>query len=141
VAAGAVRVLRGFPAASTPTCPSATVNSTGVVARTVARGSASQSAAALFLELREAPPGRPAVFFRGNSVIQIPFGNGVRCAGGQLLRISAAPTSANGTLVRPFDLGQIPVGSLIVLQAWFDDAFAGGAGFNLSDAAILVVAP
>jgi hypothetical protein len=141
VGAGAVRIVRGFPLASTSSCPSATANSTGAIARLVARGSGSQSAPALFLELTQAPPGRPAVFFRGNTVMQIPFGNGVRCAGGQLLRISAAPTGTYGALVRPFDVGPIPVGTLLVFQAWFDDAFAGGAGFNASDAAIVVVAP
>lgn len=139
--AGAVRVVRGFPEISTQACPSATANSTGAVAHMVARGSASASDAALFLELTQAPPSRPVVFFRGNSSTQVPFGNGVRCVGGSLLRFGATTIGSNGALVRAFDLAAQPVGSSFVVQAWFDDAFAGGAGFNTSDAAWVTVAP
>ncbi|MBL8863912.1 MAG: FG-GAP repeat protein [Planctomycetes bacterium] len=140
--AGRVVLLRGLPPVGTALCvTSATPNSSGAVARLTARGSASVSDAALFFELAGAPGGRPVVLFRGDTPSFAPFGDGVRCAGGQLLRAGAGLTSPAGAWLRPHALGAAAVGSTFVFQAWFDDMPAAGLGFNASDAVQLVVAP
>lgn len=140
--AGSIVVLRGFPNVGTPICAAnATANSSGSVARLVTRGSTSQAIGALLLELSGAPSARPALFFRGTTTTLAPFGNGVRCAGGQIARLGARFTEPNGTAVHPFDIGASTVGSTLVFQAWLEDAFAGGALFNTSDAVSIVVTP
>jgi len=140
--AGSIVVLRGFPIVGTPVCAAnATVNSSGSVARLVTRGSTSQAIGALLLELSGAPSARPALFFRGTTTTLAPFGNGVRCAGGQIARLGVRFTEPNGSAVLNFDIGATAVGSTLVFQTWLEDAFAGGALFNTSDAVSIVVGP
>lgn len=139
---GSAIVVRGLPNVGTPVCAaSATPNSSGSVARLVARGSASKAADAIFLELTGAPLTRPVRFLRGTTTTLVPFGNGVWCAGGQVVRIGRKTTDASGAANKLFRPTSIQVGSTLVFQAWLDDPLAGGAGFNASDAASLVLVP
>lgn len=139
---GSAIVVQGLPNVGTPVCAAnATANSSGSVARLVARGSTSKTADAMFLELTGAPLTRPVLFLRGSTTTLVPFGNGVWCAGGQVVRIGRKTTDVSGAANKVFRPTAIQVGSTLVFQAWLDDPLAGGAGFNASDAASLVVVP
>ncbi len=84
-------------------------------------------------------PDQPGVFFYGPDQVQVPFGNGFRCVGGQLNRL-AVEQAAGGVLSHALDntsppaaAGLITPGSTWHFQAWYRDPAAGGANFNLSD--------
>lgn len=120
----------------------ATANSTGAPADISASGT---SAAAGDIALTSAPvPNQPGIFFHGPSPDGVPFGNGVRCVGGQLVR-GAVTVGAGNTATYPYDnsdskhslLSQ--VGILRHFQHWFRDPLAGGAAFNLSDGVVFIV--
>ena len=88
----------------------------------------------------EGLPGVTAgLYFFGTTQIQVPFGNGFRCAGGQQRRIQPAQLSNSaGELRRTLDLtgppaaGSVVSGTLLNFQLWYRDSSVG-AGFNLSD--------
>jgi len=79
----------------------------------------------------------PGIFFFGTAQLSAPFGNGTRCVGGSVFRLS--PNFATGNvLTRAVDLSAAPasvitVGSIWNFQAWFRDPAGGGVGFDLSD--------
>jgi hypothetical protein len=64
----------------------------------------------VFLTLWNAPPFKTSVFIQGTSTIPpVPFGDGLRCVSGSLVRLNAPPpppppgdpTDANGSLTYP----------------------------------------
>jgi hypothetical protein len=86
------------------------------------------------------------IFFYGHNPAQTPFGNGVRCIGGQIFRLSVVH-AIQGVLTYSMDFthppspaGQILGGSHWRFQAWFRDAL-GPAFFNLSDGLDVVFCP
>lgn len=140
--AGIVTVLRGLPSIGSTLCSAqVTACSSGQPARLTARGSDSVATNGLFLELLHAPASRPVVYFRGTAPTLVPFGNGVRCAGGTIVRAASGVSNASGALLRGVDTGVFAIGTTGVFQAWFDDAPGGGWGFNASDAALVVLTP
>ncbi|TDJ68783.1 MAG: hypothetical protein E2O39_12650 [Planctomycetota bacterium] len=88
-------------------------------------------------------PNQPGIFFYGPDQASIPFGNGMLCVGGQLVRFD--PTTASGnTLSAPMDYAPpAPVrsGATFHFQAWYRDPVAGGAFFNLSDGLTVTFCP
>lgn len=140
--AGVATIVRGLPLLGSALCSAqATACSSGQPARLTARGSDSIATNGLFLELLHAPASRPVVYFRGTAPTLVPFGNGVRCAGGTVVRAASGVSNASGALLRGVDTGVFAIGATSVFQAWFDDAPGGGSGFNASDAAMVVFAP
>jgi len=70
----------------------------------------------------------------------VPFGNGMRCAGGSAIYRLPIVFSPAGRMEHDLDItdppspaGQIGVGSTWHFQAWFRDPAGGGAEFDLSD--------
>lgn len=111
-------------------------NSTGASARIDWEGSTSPSIADLVL-IAEGVPDQPGLFFFGPNQVQLPFGNGLRCVGGQVHRLPVEFASG-GVLRHALDFGASPAsaiepGSTWNFQAWFRDPAAGGSTFNLSD--------
>jgi hypothetical protein len=93
-----------------------------------------------------APPGKLGKFFYGPAQVQLPFGNGLLCAGPGAIGIfrltPPQPANPDGNAVRPLDFtappastgpGAITPGSTWNFQYWYRDPNVG-AGFNLSDA-------
>ena len=115
-----------------------TANSTGSPA--VIWGTGSDSVASEDLVLHAGPmPNQPGLFFYGPNQVQVAFGNGFRCVGGQLFRLDIV-VAANGELTfapdydnPPSQAGQILPGVTFHFQAWYRDPNGGGASFNLSD--------
>ncbi len=113
-------------------------NSAGPGATISSNGNVSLSANGLQLVSSGLPLGQPSLYFAGTSAVSIPFGNGVRCAGGFVVRLGIVNTGA-GTNVFNVNLGAgSPFGTLFPGQAryfqnWYRDPLAGGAGYNLTN--------
>ncbi len=91
-----------------------------------------------------APPGQNGLFFYGAPQAGTPFGDGQRCVGSPIVRLTP-PVLVDGVgyaqraldlSAPPFDSGPgaAVVGTTRGFQFWYRDPAAGGAGFNLSDA-------
>jgi hypothetical protein len=126
-------------------------NSSGQAAHIETVGPISIGNANLSLQVRDGVPNQFGIFFYGASAIEVPFGNGWRCAGGELFRFTPPlALDALGEATRPIDFTQPPVGSgsgqwtpgsTWVVQFWYRDTAAGGAFFNLSDALAITFTP
>lgn len=113
------------------------VNSTGFATTLGTRGFPSVLTNDYAFEVQFVPPGASGTFFFGTALTSVPFGDGVRCAGGSLLRFGNVTADASGQASRALDFTTFP-GSTIAAggQRWFQFAYrdlaAGGAGFNAS---------
>lgn len=122
-------------------CP-ANLNSTGLPAVLDMTGSSSLSANDFGLISQNAAPSSPGLFFYGPNQISAPFGEGIRCVGGQIFRLPPAVfTDGSGTATKSVDFSAPPVnsgpgeilpGSHWNFQFWFRDVSGGPSGFNLS---------
>lgn len=83
------------------------------------------------------PPNVPCLVYAGTTQAQAPFGNGVRCVGGTIVRLGVANTQSGQVDVALLAgdplLQQINAGSPRYFQAWYRQAAIPGAGFNLTD--------
>jgi hypothetical protein len=127
-------------------CTPAT-NSTGAASTLHWYGPASVSTNTALLYADNLPAGTPGLFYYGTTAIEVPFGEGFRCAGGDASRLNPALfASPQGDVARPLDFTASPlssetVGDTIVTQFWYRDTAGGVSGFNLSDALIVVLCP
>ena len=116
---------------------SATASSVGIATTLHAFGSTSVGDADLLLEAAPVPD-QPGVFFYGPNQIEVPFGDGFRCVGGNVTRLGVT-WGQNGALRSFVDFGEpgtagaIQAGSTLHFQAWYRDPQGGGQGFNLSN--------
>jgi len=115
-------------------------NSAGAGALLVASGSGSAVVDDLALTGSQLPPGVPALFFAGTTAIAggALFGDGIRCAGGQLTRLEISFVDGGGQASTSVGiaaaLGAAP-GTRSLLQLWYrDPAGPCGTQFNLSNA-------
>ncbi len=119
----------------------ASPNSTGAGATLHATGSVLVAQNQLQLRSESLPPGTSGLFFYGTQRIQVPFGEGLRCAGGTTRRLQPPGASdASGVAQRTLDLaappavGSVVPGALLSFQYWYRDPMGGPSGFNSSDA-------
>jgi hypothetical protein len=103
-------------------------------------GAPSGSSNQFSIGVQGAVPTTQGLYFYGSDELQVPFGNGYRCVGGQLFRIAATVTDAGGNSMLPVDLanprseaGRILPGSTWKFQYWYRDTPAGSGSFDLSD--------
>jgi hypothetical protein len=102
-------------------------------------GSASLGSNDLVLNATGASSSQPGIFFLGSNQIQAPFGNGFRCAGGNVLRLPPIVSDPIGFATLALDytgpqsVNVVQSGETWNFQFWFRDPFGGGPGFNLSD--------
>ena len=116
-------------------------NSVGPGATISASGSTSVAANDFGLLVQNCPPQQFGLFFYGPNQDHTPWGEGVRCAKGGVVRLPPAlQTDAAGAATVTLDLtqppvpnGQITVGSTWHFQFWHRDPTGGPEGFNLSD--------
>ena len=89
------------------------------------------------------PENQWGIFFYGNNQINVPFGNGFRCAGGNVRRMPPILSQFNLFAYEGSDklIQHGSVGETVNFQAWFRDVPAGGLLFNLSDAGGVTIAP
>ena len=97
------------------------------------------------------PPNKPGLFFYGPNQTTLLFGDGIRCVGGQLVRLPVVLSDLLGGVTQPLDLlappfsgggpGVISPGTLRNFQLWYRDPAFGTAGFNTSDALEVTFCP
>lgn len=129
---------------------SSTPNSSGQAATISWAGSSSLLVNDLSLLASGCPPQRMGLFYSGPVALAQPFGNGVRCVGGTVVRLAPLLTDAQGSAAQALDLASVALGvsptgaqpgSLLYFQFWFRDPTAGGAGFDLSDGLAVTLCP
>ena len=118
-------------------------NSTGVGASLDGDGNSIVAADTFTLSVSQAPANRPGLFFQGtmdvNGGIGSLFGDGLRCAGGQVTRLATVVTDGSGAAALPqpvTTLTAIAQGDTRTYQYWYRDPGVGpcGQGFNLTNA-------
>ncbi len=107
-----------------------------------ALGSASLGDADLVLRAQNSTPGQPGLFYQGQNAVQggagVPFGDGLRCAGGGVVRLEVAIADGAGTAnstVAVAAAGGATPGAVLRYQWWYRDPAGSpcGATFNLSN--------
>ena len=128
---------------SNPGTPGAgCANSTGAGAALTAFGTAAVGNDSVVLSATGCPAGTPGLFFGGSSALAgLPFGDGLRCVGGGVVRLGVVVTSAAGTAQ-----SQLPIaasegltgGELRSYQYWYRDPVGPcGSSYNTSGALLL----
>lgn len=117
-------------------------NGTGSGAVLVATGSSSVALADLALSASGLIPSQPGLYFQGNNAISggagIQFGDGLRCAGGGVVRLQVRFASGTGTSATTADLislGGVVPGDTKRYQLWYRDPLLSPCGslFNLTN--------
>ncbi len=120
-------------------------NRTGIGAELNAVGSLSVGADDLRLVATGLSPGVPSVFFTGTSAVQVFHDNGVRCAGGSVLRRKVNSASSVGAVSFGPGLGALTgwtAGQSFVLQIWYRDGNGPcGSASNFSNALQVLLVP
>ncbi len=108
-------------------------------------GTPNVSTNGLSLTANNLPPNKPGLFFYGPNQISVPFGEGVRCVGGNLSRLSVLLTDGAGQANQMLDVTNVPspilAGSQHNFQLWYRDPVGGPSGFNLSDGLSVTFCP
>ncbi|MDE0890831.1 MAG: hypothetical protein OSB14_01435 [Planctomycetota bacterium] len=111
-------------------------------AKLAASGSASVSAANMVLSASGLVPNQPGLYFQGNNAINggmgVAFGDGLRCAGGAVIRLQVRFADGAGSSATSIDVaanGGVAPGDVKRYQIWYRDPGTSlcGAGFNLSN--------
>jgi hypothetical protein len=106
-------------------------------------GSPSVGADTLILTASASSPGQPGLFFQGDNAINggngSQFGDGLRCAGGGVVRIQIRTADGGGAASTSIGIaakGGVSPGDLELYQWWYRDPMASpcGSSFNLSNA-------
>jgi hypothetical protein len=108
----------------------------------MASGSSSLLAADLILSSTGLVPSQPGLYFQGNNAIAdgagVAFGDGLRCAGGGVIRLQVSFADSSGASATSIDIGakgSVSVGDTKRYQVWYRDPSTSpcGAQFNLSN--------
>ena len=122
---------------------SALPNTSGLPAEIGWSGSTSILANSFTLHVSQGPPLKNGLFYYGPSQAAVPWGDGIRCVGGSLQRLTVIQLDTNGVASFPLDFSQAPAGSgphqlfpgdTSNFQFYFRDPLGGPAGWNYSDA-------
>jgi len=117
-------------------------NGTGLGARLFAGGSTSIAAANLTLSAVGLDPSQPGLYFQGNNRVAggtgAHFGDGLRCAGGGVIRLQVRMASATGESETTIDIaakGLVQPGDVKRYQLWYrnPNTTPCGSNFNLSN--------
>ncbi|MFT7668749.1 MAG: hypothetical protein ACI8X5_001448 [Planctomycetota bacterium] len=125
-------------------------NSVGSGALLSFNGSSSLTLNSLQLNVQGLPVSTPGLFYYGPNQTAAFFGDGLRCVGGSITRLSPLQGDVLGTVSLLLDLNSAPFdsgsgeaieGSTMNFQYWYRDPNAGGAGFNLTDGLSVTFCP
>jgi Tol biopolymer transport system component len=120
-------------------------NSAGPGSMLTLAGSSSIAANDFAMTATGCPTNVIGIFFLGTQAVQVPFGDGFRCIGGNIGRYGGQSTGSTGTAFQSVNWGLLPgstpasVGQEFHFQFWYRDTAAGQSGFNLSNAAALTL--
>ena len=105
-------------------------------------GVASVGASSVVLSGRQLIGSQPGLYFQGNNAVAggagIPFGDGLRCAGGGVIRLQVRFAAADGTSETNIDIAQkggVVAGDTKHYQCWYRDPNTSpcGTAFNLTN--------
>ncbi len=125
-------------------------NSTGVGGELGVGGSDSVASDDLSFSASSLPPHQSALLFAGSASVNggsgAPFGDGLRCAGGSVVRLGVVSSSAQGAASWGPGLGSIGgwgAGDTRYFQAWYRDSVGSicGSGFNLTQGMAVTFTP
>ncbi len=125
-------------------------NSTGYGASLVASGTASVAGDDLVLHGSGLQAGQPGLYFQANNAVNgaqgITFGDGLRCAGGGIIRLQIRIADSAGTSKTTASIvtkGSVSAGDVRRYQVWFRNPGASSCGnfFNLSSGLEIVWVP
>lgn len=125
-------------------------NGTGAGAKLSSSGSTSLSAGDLVLAGTQLVPGQPGLYFQGNNAVSAGagavFGDGLRCAGGGVVRLQVRIADSSGVSATSVDIGSVggaAAGTTRRYQLWYRDPATSpcGTGFNLSNGVEVVFTP
>lgn len=117
-------------------------NSAGHGAKISGLGSVSVAADSLQVQATGLLPNQPALLFQGTTSLNggngVAFGDGLRCAGGQVVRLGVGFPDTFGDAIWGPNLGSTGnwnAGDVIRFQVWYRDPAGGpcASGFNLSN--------
>ncbi len=125
-------------------------NGSGRGARLWASGSARVSTGELRLRGAGLVAGQAGLYLQGNNATNggagVVFGDGLRCAGGGVVRLQVRIANALGLSLTSLDVaarGGVAPGDTRTYQIWYRDVFTSpcGSGFNLSNGLALTWSP
>jgi uncharacterized membrane protein len=117
-------------------------NGTGHGATLSRTGTASASASSVVLQATGLVPNQPGLYFQGVNAINGGngniFGDGLRCAGGSVVRLQVRTANAGGSSSTSNDIatkGGVSSGDVRRYQLWYRDPMSSpcGSGFNLTN--------
>jgi len=116
-----------------------TTNSTGLPAYLWLLSDGDLTDGVLSMEVDNVPD-QFGIFFAGTNQIHVPFGNGYRCVGGDVIRLTAPELAVGNQASGEVDLAHLTpeLATELNVQYWYRDPGAGVANFNLSDAVNVV---
>ncbi|MBL8860872.1 MAG: choice-of-anchor E domain-containing protein [Planctomycetes bacterium] len=127
--------------ASLPGDDAGCLNSLGLAGTLRGSGFAEIGADTLVLTASNLPATAPVLFIQGTSAIAVPFGDGLRCAGGTVARLGTVAASGGVAAYPPpggsvSGAGLATAGSTLVYQAWYRNSapFCTASTFNLTNA-------
>ena len=120
----------------------AKANSLGCAATIDAVGTSSLASNFLLLQT-SCVPNNVFIYFYAQTEIQVPFGDGYLCAGGQLTRILPGAFASGGVAEKLVNLPAVGITTPGVrrFQCWYRDPTGGPAGFNTSNALSIEFVP
>lgn len=105
-------------------------------------GTASATSSSLVLSVSGVPANQPGLLFQGdvanNGGMGVPFGDGLRCAGGTVIRLETVFADASGNATSTIDIaakGGVSAGDTRYYQHWYRDPSGSpcGSAFNTSN--------
>ncbi|MAF67590.1 MAG: hypothetical protein CMJ84_18285 [Planctomycetes bacterium] len=125
-------------------------NGTGSGAIIGTSGSTSIAAGDLVLAGSQLVPNQPGLYFQGDNAVSggngVTFGDGLRCAGGNVVRLQVRVASGSGTSATTIDIaakGGVSAGDTKHYQVWYRDPASTPCGttFNLSNGVSVFFCP
>ena len=132
----------GCPCGNVGLAEEGCANGTGLGGKLRSNGSSSISAGDLVLTSSQLIPSQPGLYFQGNNAINTGdgtlFGDGIRCAGGGVIRLQirfSDSTGSSATNINVSSAGGVSAGDTKRYQIWYRDPASSpcGALFNLSN--------
>ena len=130
---------------SVPGSEEGCLNSTGVGAILTAEGSTSVAADDLWIRIEQVPPNQNGIVFCGDTNGALPFGDGIRCANGNLTRFGVQTSGSDGILFQDdiASIGGFAAGDTCYFQGWYRDPIGTPCGthFNVSSGLAITFCP
>jgi predicted carbohydrate-binding protein with CBM5 and CBM33 domain len=140
-------LIEPAPPVGTPFCAAGANSVNPAGAQMLASGSVSVAANDLVLTAGPIAVPQPGLFIHGSTQTMQPFGEGFRCAAGNVTRVLPATVpDASGYLTVALDnttnagMG-ITAGATRHFQCWYRDPGGGPSGFNLTDGLSVTFVP